>query len=334
MKGVDRAFVPDGVGDGKDEPFVPLAVATTDTAGDDITSTATLTVDAPAIVSTIDTLGDQDFYAIQLIAGQTYDIGLYGKAGGPGGVPLADAYLELYDSAGTLVTSADGGGDTPLNQANSGFDALLTFTAQTSGTYYVNARAFDNAPADGTNGDLVGDYELFANNVTGAPRYVPYYDPDSPLFAIDWGTQVDGTVRNPDGRDGPRDTGNPREVPPQTAYSVAGTNVITIYFAKAGDVFTPNDPTQPGLPPVLIAVGAEQYERDAVFTALNQFEKVADIKYVEVQTREEANFVYATYKGTPGPGISLLGSMSPPGESDQGLAQFNSGDYRWNASDL
>ena len=54
-------------------------------------------------------------------------------------MPLTDAYLELYDAAGNLVTTADGGGpNTP-----SGLDALLTFVADQSGTYYINARGFD-----------------------------------------------------------------------------------------------------------------------------------------------------------------------------------------------
>ena len=68
------------------------------------------------------------------------------KIAGPSGVPLSDAYIELYDAAGNLVTSADGGGpNTP-----SGLDALLTFIPQTSGTYYINARAFDQDATNGT----------------------------------------------------------------------------------------------------------------------------------------------------------------------------------------
>jgi hypothetical protein len=116
--------------------------------------------------------------------------------------------------------------------------------------------------------------------------------------------------------------------------STEGKNVIKIYFAKAGDVYTPEDPTSPGLPPAIVAVGAKDFEITAVWTALREFEKVADIVYVETQNRDEADFHYVTYTGTPGPGVSLLGSMSPPGESDEGLAQFNSGDARWNATNL
>jgi serralysin len=110
-------------------------------------------------------IGDQDFFRVDLVAGRTYDIGEYLVTGGPSGVPLSDAYIELYDAAGNLVTTADGGGpDTP-----SGLDALLTFVPQTSGTYYINARGFDQDPTNGTTGDAVGDYKLFVNDVTGKP---------------------------------------------------------------------------------------------------------------------------------------------------------------------
>jgi Ca2+-binding RTX toxin-like protein len=48
----------------------------------------------------------------------------------------------------------------------------------------------------------------------------------------------------------------------------------------------------------------------------------------------DADFFYFSYPGTPGPGISLLGSMSPPDYGDEGVAQFNSADERWSAEML
>ena len=48
----------------------------------------------------------------------------------------------------------------------------------------------------------------------------------------------------------------------------------------------------------------------------------------------DADFFYWSYPGTPGPGVSLLGSMSPPDYGDEGTAQFNSADQRWNAQML
>jgi Ca2+-binding RTX toxin-like protein len=345
-----------------DAIIAPGPHALIDTVPGDTSTTATLTVGATATISAIDTIADNDFYKITLIAGHEYEIGMYGYtpggAGdpvGPTGVPLSDSFLELYDASGHIITSADGGSDTTLNTANSGFDALLTFTATTTGTYYVDARAFDNVAADGDRGDLVGDYGLYAKDVTDDPSiYRPYYSPNSPLYAIDWGTRVnkvDQTAANPDGNEGPRETGNAHGTPVygsaldmtallaangKTAADIAGKNVITIYFAKAGEIITSaEDPTTPGLPPAAIETSnVSDFEHNAVMTALHQFEKVADVVYLEVQDNSQADFEYASYKGTPGPGISLLGSMEPPDEPNEGLALFNSGDYRWNATDL
>jgi hypothetical protein len=338
----------DGVGD-RINPFVPLLVATTDTVPDDTGSSATLTVDAAHTISTIDTVGDQDFYSVTLTAGVHYQIGMYGYTGGPSLTPLADSYVEIYDAGGTLVTSGDGGAATPANTVNSGFDVLLDFIPTASGTYFVNARAFDNVPVDGTNGDMVGDYELFVQ--TAPPgAYEPYYDPDSPLYAIDWGTRVNRvnqTAANPDGNEGPRPTGNAQGTPePHTAdlatlaaaqgVDITGKNVITIYFAKAGEIVTSlEDPTNPGLPPVAVqTTDVSGFEHLAVMTALHEFAKVADVVYLEVPSLDQADFEYASYAGTPGPGVSLLGSMEPPDEPNEGLALFNSGDERWNALNL
>src|SRR3546814_1355374 len=125
------------------------------------------------------------------------------------------------DVCSSDLVNADGGGpNTP-----SGLDALLAFTPEVSGTYYINARAFDNAPENGTTGDFVGDYELFVKT-SEVGGYQPYYDVDSPLHSIDWGSQVDRTSRNPDGAEGPRVTGN--------AFTGVGTNPFGIEGKKIG----------------------------------------------------------------------------------------------------
>ena len=324
------AFAADGIGDLKPITLNAALLLTPDDVADDTSTTDSVTVDGGSVVSTIDMLGDQDFFSVELIAGRTYDIGQYAVVGGPSGVPLADAYIELYDAAGNLVTTADGGGpNTP-----SGLDALLTFIPQASGTYYINARAFDQDPTNGTTGDAVGDYELFVNDVTGKPTYTPYYDVDSPLHSIDWGSQVDRTSRNPDGEEGPRITGNAFTGVGSNPYGVEGKNVITVYFAKAGDIFISEDPTTPGSTENMIAKGLVQWEKDAFLAAFHEYEKVADVVFVEVTSRAEADFKIVTYLGTPGAGASLLGRMSPPNELNEGQAEFNAGDVRWTEAGL
>jgi serralysin len=324
------AFPADGVGDLKPINVNTVLLVTADNVADDTSTTDSITVDGPAIVSTIDVIGDQDFFRVELTAGHIYDIGQYLVAGGPSGVPLSDAYIEIYDAAGNLLTSADGGGpNTPQ-----GLDALLTFIPDVSGTYYINARAFDQTPDNGTTGDAVGDYELFVRDVTNAPTYVPYYDLDSPLHSIDWGTQVDGTSRNPDGEEGPRITDNAFTGTAWNPYGIEGKNVITVYFAKAGDVFVSENPLDPGLTTTIIAQGMQAWEITAFMNAFALYEQVADLKFVVVSDRAEADFKIITYEGTPGVGASLLGRMSPPDTDNEGQAEFNSGDARWTEEGL
>nr|MEA2798635.1 serralysin [Phenylobacterium sp.] len=78
--------------------------------------------------------GDRDWFAVQFQAGATYTINLVGRAGGGG--TLADPFLRLHDSGGTLLASNDD--ITP----GSNSDSRLVFTAPSSGTYYVDAGGF------------------------------------------------------------------------------------------------------------------------------------------------------------------------------------------------
>ncbi|MBC7986942.1 MAG: M10 family metallopeptidase C-terminal domain-containing protein [Sphingomonadaceae bacterium] len=329
------------------KPTLPgISVIGTDEAGDGIgvaPGNPTLTIDAPHTIGAINDNGDWDFYQVTLTAGEFYEIGMYSLAGGPNGVMLQDAYIELYDAAGNLIVSADGGADTPYNQANSGFDVLLTFRADTTGTYYVNARSFDNVREDGTGGEGVGDYEVFAQ-IAQNP-YRPYYDVDEPLYALDWGSRINKigkTVRNPDGDEGPRPTGNPEKTPDNEFPGYDGKNVITYYFAEAGEVYVEDDPTTPGITETIVAKGMEQWEKDAFLRMFAEYEKVADVVYVDagaaaydpLDQSAASDLTLVTYLGTPGVGASLLGRMSPPDEDSEGQGEFNSNDERWTEAGL
>lgn len=338
----------------------------------DENTTGTLVVDGAHVIAASDTPGDSDWFAVTLTAGQTYQFGQYAYVGGlPGvegnGIPLADAYLEIYDSDGNLLSIADGGGpNTP-----SGLDALMTFEATYSGTYYVNATSYDNT-GDGV-GDFAGDYEIFAKTATGTV-YTTEYDISSPLHSIDWGgvlvNREHVSVRNPDGMEGPRPTGQPAADPAEVegnALGFPGKNVIYLYFAGEGDLYANADST---IPAQVVIQNPYQYEIQAMLTAANEFSKVADVVFVSnysfnpttgLYERDptieykpgllgpeagvkyaagvsgdgfDADFFYFSYPGTPGPVISLLGSMNPPDNGDEGVAQFNSADERWNAQML
>ena len=393
---------PDGVGDVK--TFNSLAQAGLIGVGPDDAPNAigagvpTLTVQpigsTNSTVGTIELNGDQDYRQVTLVAGKTYEIGMYGLAGGPNLVRLPDAYIELYDAAGNFVTAADGGAKTPANDLNSGFDVLLTFVAETSGTYYVNSRAFDNDPTDGTTGEGVGDYEVFVREAdpNDPGTYKPYYDLDSPLHAIDWGSRlinkIHQTARNPDGDEGPRSTGNaqgdpvPYSGPNQSkstgnpngfanapavyddplvdadgdgngigdatplTFDIAGKNVITVYYARQGENYKFDDPSQPGLTEIVPAAGLDRFEIVSMRNALASYSDVADIVYVEVPQayvrvdtanpqnamRAYADLTILTYNGTPGTG--LLGRHSPPDEGNEGQGEYNRLGPGWNAQGL
>ncbi len=160
----------DGIGDKLDVTYglAELPVPILDNVADDTSTEERITVGGDRAISTINTPGDQDFYAIQLQAGVTYELAVYGTKQGFSGIALPDAYVEIYDAAGNLIAGTDGG--SPNNSL--GLDARLTFTAPESGTYYVNARGFDEDGTNGDDGDLVGDYEVFAK----VSSYTPYYD--------------------------------------------------------------------------------------------------------------------------------------------------------------
>ena len=117
-------------------------------------------------------------------------------------------------------------------------------------------------------------------------------------------------------------------------YGIEGKNVITVYFAKAGDIFIDEDPTTPGATETIVAQGLADWEMNAFLTAFGLYEQIADLKFVIVDNRAEADFKIITYEGTPGAGASLLGRMSPPNEENEGQAEFNSGDVRWTEEGL
>ncbi len=99
----------------------------------------------------INAMGDQDWYAVTLTAGQTYTFALSGFGVGA----LSDAYLRLLDASGVQVAFDDDSG--PL--ANS----KITFTASASGNYFISAQGYG--------GTTTGQYLL--TMATGTTPYTP-----------------------------------------------------------------------------------------------------------------------------------------------------------------
>ena len=91
----------------------------------------------------IETSNDFDWFAVDLVAGHTYVIGLEGADSGGGA--LQDPVLRgLYDADGNRIAGARD------NDGGVGRDARLTFTAATTGAYYIEARGRSNQTGDYT----------------------------------------------------------------------------------------------------------------------------------------------------------------------------------------
>ena len=140
-----------GTGTGNYVVSATASSTTSDDYGDNASTTGRVSA-GESTPGRIETNGDQDWFAISLTAGQVYTFHL--DAASSGG--LSDPYLSLYNSSGNLLTSDDDGG-------GSG-NALISYTATTSGTYYLGARAYSSG---------TGDYVVSANTVTTTPTPTP-----------------------------------------------------------------------------------------------------------------------------------------------------------------
>jgi len=123
-------------------------VAVTDLGGvDDFgsdTATAGLLETPGSVEGNIEKAGDEDWFTVNLVAGQSYQIDLQGAPTGAG--TLEDTYLGgVYDSTATLLSNTrndDGGIDT---------NSRLLFKAAANGLHYISAGAY---------GDALGSYRL------------------------------------------------------------------------------------------------------------------------------------------------------------------------------
>lgn len=114
----------------------------------------------------IDYRYDTDWLAVTLTAGETYAFDLNGTDGG-----LGDPYLSLYDADGNWLSYDDDSGP--------GLDSHLVYAATTTGTHYLEARAYSSG---------TGAYELSAALTDETPDdrggpiiiHPPWYDWETP----------------------------------------------------------------------------------------------------------------------------------------------------------
>lgn len=114
------------------------ARAPTDAVRSDRNTNASLTVGRDT-AGTLDFAGDKDWYRVHLQAGQSYRFSLNG---GEGDGALGDPLIAIHGADGAEIATDDDGGP--------GLNSYLEFTAPSSGTYFVEARAFDETAATGS----------------------------------------------------------------------------------------------------------------------------------------------------------------------------------------
>ena len=115
----------------------------------DVQTTGAVAVGGTATGS-IETAHDQDWFAVELEAGRTYQFDLGGSPSGGG--TLSDTFLRaIYDSEGRYQSGSYN------DDFEGGRDSRVTFTASQSGTYYVRASG---------DRDETGSYTLGVSDVT------------------------------------------------------------------------------------------------------------------------------------------------------------------------
>ena len=114
-------------------------------------TTTTVTVGSSTL-NVLESVGDHDWFKINLTSGQAITVALDAL----GTNPSLDTYLIIRDSSGNILYEDD---DIHPNSVDT--DSLLSFAATYTGVYYIDVGAYDSDP-NGP-GDTAGDYRL---NVT------------------------------------------------------------------------------------------------------------------------------------------------------------------------
>jgi hypothetical protein len=114
------------------------------------TGSLTLVNTMASSTGTIETANDTDWFAISLENGTTYEINLLGDS-------LRDTYLRgVYDASGNMIagTTDDDGGN--------GTNSRLSFTADSTSTYYISAGAY---------GQNIGTYSITVDELGSLDDY-------------------------------------------------------------------------------------------------------------------------------------------------------------------
>ncbi|MEW5913506.1 MAG: S8 family serine peptidase, partial [Thermodesulfobacteriota bacterium] len=138
----------------------------------DTTTGGQLTIGGTAQSGVVQTLGDRDWYRVDLEAGPTYQFSVQGASSGQG--TLSDPYLRVYDASGSILAFDDNSG--------SGTDAQKDFWTLSASTYFVEASA--------AGGSTTGTYKFSAS------LYDDYQGSELSPASVASGSSVNGNIEH------------------------------------------------------------------------------------------------------------------------------------------
>ncbi|MCP4332914.1 MAG: alkaline metalloproteinase, partial [Gammaproteobacteria bacterium] len=100
---------------------------------------------------TLSSISDDDWVAVNVVDGQSYDLNLYGVNIDP----VADTYMKIYNGSGSRLGFDDNGGD--------GRASHVWFTAEYTGQIFVSAASYKNLQS--------GDYQISVTDTSGRTEF-------------------------------------------------------------------------------------------------------------------------------------------------------------------
>ena len=135
----------------------------------DVDTTGTVEVGG-SVTGEIEAQADEDWFAVTLEAGRTYQIDMEGSS--TDGGTLENPFLyAMRDANGSYLRHADGWLDvvsTADRDSGEGLNARVTFTPDEDATYYVVAGSGGHMHADDSHGRSLGTYTLSVEEVVDA----------------------------------------------------------------------------------------------------------------------------------------------------------------------
>ena len=181
--------------------------------------------------------GTSDWIAVTLVAGTTYSFGAMGIGAHDTGV--TDPLLKLHGADGSVLSMNDDGGP--------GLSASLTFTAASSGIYYVEVKSLAGAAgADYGLAMTEGDRPSYGTEMGAAIIYRPGNSwaatPETPVN-VTWGIRTSGPALDASGNPAPFAQLTTAQIAAAHAALANYSDVCGITFTQVNPVGTTNNAT-------------------------------------------------------------------------------------------